>query len=685
MRKFTSLLSALALAALLPGTAEADVDCTSLITNPGFETNNDVLVTGSKYVKAPEGWSIATRTFDDYDQTGTVTTQKNNGSYSFKLRDNWTNSSTTRLTQIINDLPSGTYTLTAYAYPNSTTQAKGSISVLAGTNALGTSASTTKANLWNTLSVDFTIPSGTTSITIEGIFNKIGTASNGGPEGFVYFDDFSLKYTGTETDLNTLLKTNLKNTLDNITFTQNQMSASVWTALQNAITAGNTEYSSTSSTTETIRTATHDLNVAIAAANVAVPLYNALKTAIDNANAYQTTPADETFQAAITTAQNTYDSHAENDVIQSATATLTEAIYAHLGLIKDVTSYITNPSFESGMNGWTQKDNHTDYISSYPSGATSTVTPTLGNNQLVIAPSGGHFYGVSIYQNITLPAGVYELSADAYPVSDIGGGKIPMLFAGTGTMGWYGLPATILSKDYVTAYGTWNSLALKFTLSESTTVTIGYFVPGLNKSGANYSNHYVDNYKLKTICYSRDVTSGNYGTICLPYSYSANQCTGISNFYTVSGKTTDAVQLTEATTLSAGVPYVFLSSSDKVTIPVIDATFVPAPVAGANGLTGTFTAIDKVAQGQYVLKNNYIYLVNSDVNVAANRAYFDLANCADTPAGVKAISINGGATGIQSVEKSNVDSNAVIYDMMGRRVTTPTHGVYIVNGKKIHK
>jgi hypothetical protein len=39
------------------------------------------------------------------------------------------------------------------------------------------------------------------------------------------------------------------------------------------------------------------------------------------------------------------------------------------------------------------------------------------------------------------------------------------------------------------------------------------------------------------------------------------------------------------------------------------------------------------------------------------------------------------ADGIKSIEAAE---NAVIYDILGRRVTTMEKGIYIVNGKKVY-
>ena len=44
-----------------------------------------------------------------------------------------------------------------------------------------------------------------------------------------------------------------------------------------------------------------------------------------------------------------------------------------------------------------------------------------------------------------------------------------------------------------------------------------------------------------------------------------------------------------------------------------------------------------------------------------------------------------GTTAISTVTTDNIDSDASYYDLQGRRVTNPTKGVYIVNGRKVLK
>ena len=45
----------------------------------------------------------------------------------------------------------------------------------------------------------------------------------------------------------------------------------------------------------------------------------------------------------------------------------------------------------------------------------------------------------------------------------------------------------------------------------------------------------------------------------------------------------------------------------------------------------------------------------------------------------------GNTTGIENVSNAKQPQEDVVYDLQGRRVTNPTHGIYIINGKKVIK
>ena len=102
--------------------------------------------------------------------------------------------------------------------------------------------------------------------------------------------------------------------------------------------------------------------------------------------------------------------------------------------------------------------------------------------------------------------------------------------------------------------------------------------------------------------YHRNVTSGDYGTICLPYAVAAEDMAG-AEFFSIAGKIMkdgepQSIVLNQVTTLEAGVPYIFSATSDKL-IAAYSGKAV-AVAEEANGLIGSFEGQD-VAEGMYLI------------------------------------------------------------------------------------
>lgn len=121
--------------------------------------------------------------------------------------------------------------------------------------------------------------------------------------------------------------------------------------------------------------------------------------------------------------------------------------------------------------------------------------------------------------------------------------------------------------------------------------------------------------------YTRTVTNGNYGTICLPRASAVIE--GATMYRIVGGNASEGITIEEVASMEAGKPYIFQASADQLTVTLTGAR---ADVQTANGLVGNLgaTAIT-VPMDAYVLKNNQLYLVNSDVTIAPNRAYIDMS------------------------------------------------------------
>ena len=115
--------------------------------------------------------------------------------------------------------------------------------------------------------------------------------------------------------------------------------------------------------------------------------------------------------------------------------------------------------------------------------------------------------------------------------------------------------------------------------------------------------------------YTRTVTAGKFGTLCLPFG---GEITG-AVLYECVGSEPGKVYLGSVTTLVAGVPYIFQATATELAVYSDGTTAVTA--GKSNGLHGTFDDETPVDAGNYILLNNELRLSDGTAKVNANRAY----------------------------------------------------------------
>ena len=166
--------------------------------------------------------------------------------------------------------------------------------------------------------------------------------------------------------------------------------------------------------------------------------------------------------------------------------------------------------------------------------------------------------------------------------------------------------------------------------------------------------------------YTRTVTNGNYGTICLPRASSVIE--GATIYQVVGGNASEGITIEEVASMEAGKPYIFQASADQLTVTMTGAR---ADVQAANGLIGNLgTDAITVPMDAYVLKNNLLYMVNSDVTIAPNRAYINMdaiSPIAPAPGRIRrVIATYNQATGIEDASATfggseKIFENGVLY------------------------
>ena len=120
------------------------------------------------------------------------------------------------------------------------------------------------------------------------------------------------------------------------------------------------------------------------------------------------------------------------------------------------------------------------------------------------------------------------------------------------------------------------------------------------------------------------------------------------------------------------------SSSATITLTPASTT---ATLEG-NQLVGTATAITNPGNA-YVLNKGTngvgFYKLSSGGTIGANKAYLTYSS----GAAPSFFGFDGNTTGVNEVRGQMEDVSGEYYDLQGRRVSQPTKGLYIVNGKKV--
>ena len=218
-------------------------------------------------------------------------------------------------------------------------------------------------------------------------------------------------------------------------------------------------------------------------------------------------------------------------------------------------------------------------------------------------------------------------------------------------------------------------------------------------TGTNYDLYVIGTFPAEeTPDYTRTVSKGSLGTICLPNG--SDKFEG-AEFYALTYKKDGYIYAVTVNTLEAGVPYVFKATSTE--LKVYYNTKTASAAGSANGLYGTFSDItdgdagttDNVLEGNYLLvSGNKVQKCGGNCSLAANRAYFVVSEISDveqqSAPGRKQIALGyqeeNQATGVDNITENGVVAPAMqgTYDILGRQLSEPAaNGFYIINGKKM--
>ena len=155
----------------------------------------------------------------------------------------------------------------------------------------------------------------------------------------------------------------------------------------------------------------------------------------------------------------------------------------------------------------------------------------------------------------------------------------------------------------------------------------------------------------------------------------------------------DVLRLTEVEggKVPAGLPVVLAAEAAVVKQLPVSAAKAPVSVDESGALKGTlrYVGVTDETRDSYLILGIYddavgFYLpAEATTAIPGNKAYLD-KSAASAVRGY-ALSLGGSTTGIEGVTTSDgAGSEEPVYDLSGRRVVNPTHGVYIRGGKKVY-
>ena len=191
--------------------------------------------------------------------------------------------------------------------------------------------------------------------------------------------------------------------------------------------------------------------------------------------------------------------------------------------------------------------------------------------------------------------------------------------------------------------------------------------------------------------YSRDVTEGRYGTICLP---KAGKIEGADIFEVAymdyQGGHPYKIYFDEVLNgeMEAGMPYIVLpkNGASKLDVYYNDNAAVDAAAGHYNGLYGSYDRVNVPSNdGNYILLNNQYYFVNTDnVYCGANKAYIKLAGVPSYNPGQPAYGRRRIALGVQGENSATgVENGGLMNDEMVKKVLIEGT-MYIIRGEKMY-
>ncbi len=217
---------------------------------------------------------------------------------------------------------------------------------------------------------------------------------------------------------------------------------------------------------------------------------------------------------------------------------------------------------------------------------------------------------------------------------------------------------------------------------------VGYPSPAKYLYGTVWSSdqdtYYSDNDFVGKLVVYKPIVAG-VNSICLPFETTAEAIAGAgAAAYEFTHATASILSFTKVETMTANTPYLLVATATKDLITVNNVklrTKDPATITPEAGFSmiGNYTHNFIMQDNWGINGSGNLQKGGSDAKLSSFGAYFTGSYSAAGGA-VKALFVDD-ATGITTMKE--MKGNGLIYNLAGQRVSHPTHGFYVVNGKKI--
>lgn len=282
----------------------------------------------------------------------------------------------------------------------------------------------------------------------------------------------------------------------------------------------------------------------------------------------------------------------------------------------------------------------------------------------------------------------YMLKKGEYYLAYKGGNDYDLI--ATSTVSNAAVFTVTISGTTMTLKGNWKNLYLCVNSNSIPSSIYGDGNPSGNKHNTYWAYQWTIADFTAATTYTRVFEAAQSYTVCLPMAVSTSSVTN-GTFYELSSYSENTLHFNEVSgTTTAYKPYLFVTSAAGVVlagdITAYSDQDLTTSISGAS-MTGTVSSQTLVSTGSTTYygyrasDGNFVQVgTSTGAHIGAYRAYISIPGTS----GVKAFNVQlDDATGIANVNANLNANERAIYNLSGQRVSNPTRGLYIVNGRKV--